>query len=157
MPYLTVTYSYGAAKAYRSVTDPNTNCLGYALELYLSPGLAMYNNESVTTVFNRMESLVESKYDKNIRKLGTTDRLNTNEYLVAMRVGTHTVGNDIVVDYHFMVQLNNGYWAHKAGFLPSANLGNINPTTYTWNLFNTAGNVIYSNFYSSETIYFAVS
>ena len=55
-----------------------------------------------------------------------------------------------------MVQLNDGKWAHKPGQNPSANLGNINPSNYSWDLCDQYGNIVISNFYNSGTLYFAV-
>lgn len=53
-----------------------------------------------------------------------------------------------------MVKNSGGGWSHKPGGTPTANLGNINPSTYNWSF--TTGGVTHNYFYSSTPIYLAV-
>ncbi|MEG0663732.1 MAG: hypothetical protein RR483_01375 [Clostridia bacterium] len=53
------------------------------------------------------------------------------------------------IDYHFLIQLSNGEWAHKRGQTASAQLGAVNPTTLAWNWSGGPN-------YNSSTIYFVV-
>lgn len=79
-----------------------------------------------------------------------TFNINENEYRVALRVTTSGT-----YDYHYMIQLEDGSWAHKPGSLPSEYLGFINPSTYDWSYYY--GSRIGWCYYNSDVIYFAVS
>ncbi|MBR5514259.1 MAG: hypothetical protein IKV85_09810 [Ruminococcus sp.] len=71
-----------------------------------------------------------------------------NEYRVALRVETSPD-----YDYHYMLQLNDGSWAHKqGGRYPPQQLGFINPSTYVWSGPNSS-----IAKYDSDVIYFAVT
>ena len=145
----------GGAKAYRQVNNININCLGYALERNDCPKLTMSYNESVHSVYNRLESLIRTTMNRSCRKLSSKDDLihPTKEYKIAMRVGP--------MDYHFMVQTNTGGWAHKQGGCNSRNAGMINPSTFDWKqptVVDSNYNVVAEkSYYNSETIYFAVT
>jgi len=78
--------------------------------------------------------------------LTSTYQINDNEYRVALRVKNGTGEYSRYWDYHFMIQLSDGSWAHKRGTTNSRNLGYINPSTAVWKIW-----------YDSEVIYFAVT
>ena len=158
MPYLLISYSYGAAKAYRNVTSTVPRCLSYAFYYDSAVFVDIYDNDTVTTTFNRLKSQMQSSpYNRTVRKLASSDRINTNEYLIVMRIGSHRVQGQLVTDYHFMVQTNSGGWAHKPGPRPSQNLGNINPSSYNWSFGTTSDSYYYAYFYDSTPIYFATN
>ena len=158
MPYLLISYSYGAAKAYRNVTSTVPRCLSYAFYYDSAVFVDIYDNDTVTTTFNRLKSQMQSSpYNRTVRKLASSDRINTNEYLIVMRIGSHRVQGQLVTDYHFMVQTNSGGWAHKPGQRPSQNLGNINPSSYNWSFGTTGDSYYYAYFYDSTPIYFATN
>ena len=152
MPVLSIVYNYGAAKSYRNNTSIDVNCIGYAFEKNTKINISVIPDEQISDYFQRFKARMEIYYDDiKIRKLAVTSRLNSNEYLVAMRIGTQETPLGRTADVHFMVQLNNGEWAHKQGENPSQLLGNIDPSDYSWGLSGFSG-----EFYDSTTYYLAV-
>lgn len=79
--------------------------------------------------------------------------LEQNEWLVCMRVGAD---ENIGYDYHFWYRANDGKWYNKHGWFFASECveGVINPSTANgssgWSLASRI------NFYSSETVYYAV-
>ena len=84
----------------------------------------------------------------------------SNEYRIALRTWTG--------DYHFMLQLNDGTWAHKPSIAETRIITNINPSAVNWDqpiidlaYLQSTGIVkevgVNPNYYNSKTIYFAVS
>lgn len=68
---------------------------------------------------------------KDVKSLGRTIRIidgydspiYSNEYRIALRTGVN--------DYHFMLQLNNGTWAHKPASFPTRIEDGYNPTLFS--------------------------
>lgn len=155
----------GGAGLYRQVNTETPNCLGYVLELSSNCRPLLDKDDTLQTFFDlRVKPEAESK-GKKCRKLSSqTAYIRPNEYKVAMRIAPDAYVNDLgrrVNDYHFMVQLNTGEWAHKMGKQPSERLGNINPSTYSWDLalYNSDGSLsaYQEDFYHKPTFYFAVT
>lgn len=152
--------SYGVAWPYITNTSTTTNCYGYALgwnafknpgDIYYHDGATYTTSSTVTDVANNMIR------DANRAQLtprtisSATASINSNEYRIVTRVGYHYIsGIGWVWDYHWMRQNSTGGWCHKPGQTPSADLGNINPSTYSWNL-----GTYYNNFYDSTPVYIA--
>ena len=152
--------SYGVAWAYVSNSSNGTNCYVYALGStgiynpgdYAYTGGATYTTSStVNDVVNYMKADAQ-RDGKTARSISSaTSTINSNEYRIVTRVGYHNVpGYGWTWDYHWMRQTSSGGWCHKPGQNPSANLGNINPSTYSWDL-----GTLYTNFYDSATKYIA--
>ena len=135
------------------------NCLGYALEINDWIRVPISYGDSVETVYSRVASKVSNDYGRRCRRMNAKDDyLRSNEYKIAMRVGSRkkidqTSGLPIeYMDYHFMVQVNTSDWAHKRGSGSSQFLGHIDPSSYDWgSLYG------YDGFYDSPTLYFAVT
>ena len=105
---------------------------------------------------------------RQCRKLSASSSyIRPNEYKIAMRIGIDIPEKEPngrpkpTNDMHFMVQTETDGWAHKMGPYPSQYLGNINPTTYSWDYYkyNSAGEytIYIKNGYNSSTLYFAVT
>lgn len=84
---------------------------------------------------------------------GYNAALEQNEWLVCMRVG---VNSSKGYDYHFWYRANDGKWYNKHGPYHASECveGVVNPSTANgssgWSLEDSI------NFYSSQTIYYAV-
>ena len=157
--------SYGAAWPYKSVTSTSINCYGYAanLQSFLNPGDLAYTNgalhtgDSVNKVAGYVLADMGRKYRVDSRIISSaTASISSNEYRIALRVGHQNVNGSLVYDYHFLLQCSDGAWCDKPGAYRSRKLGNINPSTYSWDLLYTNGSVAKSNFYNSSTVYIAV-
>jgi hypothetical protein len=157
---------YGNAPAYSSIqtTSTNINCAGFALrtnEYVTGSVLGVSAWATVEMVAAKTIAYFNAKTagtGRTIRRipgvnLTPTYFIASNEYRVAVRVVTS--GTDSQYDYHYMLQVNDGSWAHKPGSGNSALLGHINPTTYNWN-YNYGGSIGVVK-YNSNVIYFAVS
>ena len=107
---------------------------GDSVETVATATKAYFNNVASPRTIRRISGI----------NLTPTFYINENEYRVALRVATNGT-----YDYHYMIQLEDGSWAHKRGSTPSEYLGFINPSDYDW--INE-----YIN-YDSNVIYFAVS
>ncbi|MCL2512383.1 MAG: DNRLRE domain-containing protein, partial [Oscillospiraceae bacterium] len=151
----------GASSGFRDVKgkkDDTLRCFGYVLEMTYSPELIMNYGESVETVFGKTKTKIESLNSvnggkKRCTRLDSKDSwLRPDEYKVAMRVGSHNLLVEKTHGYHFIVQLNNGRWAEKAGDKDSKDLGAVNPDTMNWGLV-----LGIDRYYNSDTIYFAVT
>ena len=157
--YATTT-SYGAAWSYVSNTSTTTNCYGYAIgynafidpgDMYYASGITYNSTNTVNDVANNMIKDAKRSHLTARTITSATAAISSNEYRIVTRVGYHYIsGVGYVWDYHWMRQTSTGTWAHKPGQTASANLGSINPSTYSWNLGS-----IYSNFYNSSCVYIA--
>jgi hypothetical protein len=155
---------YGAAQPYISETSTSINCYGYAvgMDQWVNPGdIAYYygspieqgETPDVNTVAKYVLDDLSRTYRKESRIISSaTASINSDEYRIALRVGNQQG----TYDYHFMKQCSDGGWCHKPSILPSEYLGNINPSTYSWDLYYFDGSLAISNFYDSSTIYIAV-
>ncbi len=138
----------GAVDEYRQVNGKSTNCFGYALRVTEFISLStIEHTDDFEKVTNKVEAYIESRGRACRQIEGTGAMLHLNEYIIAMRVAYDD--NDLFLDYHFMELTTDG-WAHKQGQTNSVLLGNINPSTYSWDSGNS------ENYYNSETVYFAV-
>ncbi len=117
-------------------------------------------NASVSNALSRtktrMTAWLNAKFSGKWREVSGYDApLNSNEWLVAMRVGINSYAS-IKYDYHFWYSASNGKWYNKHGALnPAGEVsgGIINPSTANssdgWKL---GGNY----YYTSSTVYYAV-
>jgi hypothetical protein len=88
------------------------------------------------------------------------------EYRIAMRIGFRDrnmplgIQVDSDFDYHFWAQVSDGSWAEKtpdesSRLAPGSNSG-LNPGKYPWNQGYMWGYDKWNDYYTSDTIYFAV-
>jgi len=149
--------NFGSAPDYDDImtTSSSINCLGFALRTnnFVGAGaLGLTGGSTVETVAEATINYFRTNYPtRSIRRIDGTSltptyQINDNEYRVALRVKNGTGEYSRYWDYHFMIQLSDGSWAHKRGTTNSRNLGYINPSTAVW-----------ENGYDSEVIYFAVT
>lgn len=118
--------------------------------------------ESVETIVARVLSDVASR-NRSIHVIdGPYGHVNDNEYRFCVRVGSHYIADleKYKHDYHFWLQTDTGEWCDKAGWYNAATLkGDVNPSNENWN-YNYYINQVqhtYTNFYDSDTIYFAIT
>lgn len=131
----------GGALGYKATSRTDIKCYQYAMTLNV-PNIHIYfeTGDSVYRFKDRTLNAVRAQ-GKHIREISENDLIHpTREYRVALRVANG--------DYHFLLQLSDGTWAHKLGTTSSAQLGAINPSQLTWYWGN--------HNYDSPTIYFAV-
>lgn len=148
--------NFGEAPQYSQIetNSTNCNCLGFALRTnqFIAAGtLGVSGGDTVETVATATINYFENNISgRTIRRIQGVNGVPTypidDEYRIALRVKNGTGVYTPYWDYHYMIQLSNGAWAHKRGSWPSENLGYINPSTYAWD-----------GGYNSDTIYFAVS
>ena len=151
--------------AYYDACATLPNCYAYAIggvSESINPGC--YSGISLD-YFNSLET-VASAVEADMKALGRSIRridgpyapVKTNEYRIALRVGSKPYGYAIIDgqyvplnDYHFMVQTDSGRWAEKHGSMGASVLHNIGetPDTISWDLY-TAG------YYDSDIIYYAI-
>ena len=160
-PYLTIYYNtnFGAATTYRAVGEgDNPNCLGYALEKsqwILNVGT--YSNASDQEIADAFITEVNiPAHADNIRLISSqTAAISDSEYRIAMRFDRTASGTN-GANFHVLVQLNDGSWAHKMGNDASEYLGHIDPDIGTddgyWHSNPDSNNIDYH----TRTIYFAV-
>lgn len=150
--------NFGAAPSFSETipTGNGVNCIGYAfvLDKFVSYGDMKFSSED-TSVENRAMCTVNYIKDlhRSIRIIAgansPTFPIAENEYRVALRVEE----NYYDPDYHYMLQLDDGSWAHKQGTLGQPErLGFINPSEYTWHVHGSN-----TRQYDSDVIYFAVT
>lgn len=179
-PYFYIRYIINGCKGVQTLNNDQYtkyNCLRYAF--WLGPNSNGYDSfRNVyftdadndyclsTTVENaltrtklRMNSWLNATFGsdgwRDVTSEGYTAELKSNEWLVCMRVGK----KGQTFDYHFWYRANDGKWYNKHGWLnePEEMVGSnvINPSTANessgWTLFSA------KNFYSSSTVYYAIS
>jgi hypothetical protein len=157
--------NFGNAPTYSSIqtTSQNINCGGFALrtnEYVNGSVLGVSSWATVEIVATKTIEYFNKKTagtGRTIRRIAGVNHVPTytiasNEYRVALRVVKSGTANSIY-DYHYMIQINDGTWAHKPGSGNSEHLGYINPTTYDWTYVYSSG----AARYNSDVIYFAVS
>jgi hypothetical protein len=180
------TSSYGSAPSYYESSLSSLNCFNYSLRrddgiLVLSSqtGIIDFSNIQISESYYDniiIPSVLYTIYQQNLyhaRLLtsGYSD-IQTYEYRIAFRVGNiaNTSGDyfytepdgdgpyNLIDDFHFMIQLSDGSWAGKQGSLNSEQFPyGYFPTTMDWNLYKDASFYEYvSNFYDSNTVYFAI-
>ncbi len=158
--------SYGAAKPFTGDKRPNVNCYAYAIGV--DEARNPNNNPNITDFsLGNIIRLVELDFKtklkpRKIRQLKNIDsKIESDEYRIALRTGSHTVNGRLEKDYHFMVQHDDGSWSHKPGLLEARKLKTgETPETASWDLYEFVNNkvsVAYVNFYDSKTVYFAVT
>lgn len=153
--------NFGSSPSYEEIetTSASINCLGFAFRINADVGassLGVNTGNTVEEVAAATINYFESNYpSRTIRRIPGTNltptyQINNNEYRVALRLKDKP-NLYHCWDYHFMIQLSDGSWAHKRGTGNSSYLGFINPSTAVW-----PGT--YPNDYNdSDVIYFAVS
>lgn len=160
-PFTATTSNYGAAWPYTPSTSALVNCYGYAAnfgwlldpgDIYYYYGSPIEDGDSVNTVATYvLQDLTRARRPSRIINSATAT-VNSNEYRMALRVGQ----DSYTYDYHFMLQCSDGGWCEKQGDANSIYDGNINPSTFSWNLYYYDGTLYKANFYNSATVYFAV-
>ena len=172
---LTVASSaYGDAPAYHRETSEEINCYGYAADFnwWILPGDIYYTNGSqwtdgstVSEVADWVEKDFSRADQRPIRRItSATASVTSTERRICTRVGDKYVSISGAVyrvsDFHFMMQINTGKWAHKPGSLPSMATSITNPSSKAWDMYgkDSSGNpvVFITGFYDSTTVYFAI-
>lgn len=172
------TSPYGHAWTYIQLNDTGVNCYCYSIKLpwWMNPGDGdgvsdLTSQSAVDNYFKNVNVVANAVIaDGNTNQLylkgnppyypqwrtisSATASINSDEHRIAVRVGWVDANrnghvDDGEADYHFMVQTSSGGWAEKHGQQPSIYDGNINPSTFSWNLGS------YKNFYNSPTVYIA--
>lgn len=181
-PYVTVKYFFNGVR--KDVPAPATtyptmglNCQAYAFNVSKQDAIDFrksikdydsYKNLSVAEALRKTKIHMKSWLDEEFtssgwREVGSYDAvINSNEWLVCMRVG---VDKNVVVDeygkkglydYHFWYRANDGKWYNKHGWYKKSECveGVVNPSTAN----SSSGWSIdgYTNFYSSDTVYYAI-
>lgn len=169
-PYISVKYFYNGAKGARYVpkTDyRNINCQAYAFFRTKTDAEAFYPYDHTYEYINleKNEALEKTKVEmkKWLNNTFTSSRwreverfdatLSSNEWLVCMRVG---VIKGSAYDYHFWYRADDGKWYNKHGWENASECveGVIDPSkadsSSGWSLDG------YTNFYSSDTVYYAI-
>ena len=166
---------YGS-RTYKSVNRESVNCHGYAMDIDIWPELLstsdnnyVYNtNYSLQQIAERTKKAFETWLKDNdytyYQAKGTY--IGKNQYRVVLRVGRkqlyYQIGgqlySEILYDYHFWYQTNDGRWANKHGAMPSELLSDgIKPesaNTSGWQL-EYRGNT-YNDFYNSSIYYYVI-
>ena len=149
---------------------PNANCLGFALGINsnINPYTSdVKNTYSIDDWFKGLKTRAKNA-KRWIRKLsGQYAKIFPNEYRCAMRCLTSpakvriAVSGDKPYDCHYMRQLHNGFWGDKHGTGAFYHSNHSNPDQkYSWRDYFQPENQVPLNekkFYTSKTIYFAVS
>lgn len=152
--------NFGSAPSFNETipTVYGANCIGYAFmlnkfvafqEMGFSDEDFSVENRAMCTV-----NYINSLSNRSIRRIEGKNNIPTfpiadNEYRVALRVEEEYYRHD----YHYMLQLDDGSWAHKQGSIGTpTQLGFINPSEYTWYFYNSD-----TREYDSDVIYFAVT
>lgn len=169
-PYISVSYFYNGVREAEKDSTPNgenINCQAYAFNVSADVARDFYyyknayecKNLKVDEALNKTKAKMELWLNKhftasNWREVSSYNAsLSGNEWLVCMRVG---VNNIIGYDYHFWYRANDGKWYNKHGWIldPECIEGVINPSTA--NSSSGWAYDTYTNFYSSDTIYYAI-
>lgn len=177
-PIITIYYlSFVGIKGIRSAPATSYysyNCQSYAFWLTPPNGTNIFTQFTKadanyccnTTVANtltrtktRMVSWLDANFPNKWREVGSYDAaLNSNEWLVCMRVGVGDYTGDGVsdYDYHFWYRASDGYWYNKHGYNAASEKvsGNVvNPsvanTSNGWKLYG-------KYYYTSSTVYYAI-
>ena len=136
------------------------NCYGYAIGDggYDNPGDDSGTKVENNNVYSVAKGVIKDfeAAGRSIRVIsGAKDKMNDNEYRIALRVGTKPLetyeSGDERYDYHFMVQTSTGQWAekHGQGFDSVLWDADLTPDEIPW----TNGG---REYYDSEIIYFAI-
>jgi len=182
-PYFCIEYKTNGCKGVQTLSSSQYqqyNCLRYAFWrgpaslLNISDSFSTeeyfciedYIYCSSTTVGNalartklRMNSWLNDTFGstnwRDVTSEGYTVDLKSDEWLVCMRIGV----NDGLYDYHFWYRANDGNWYNKHGWANESEemiaSGVVNPSTANSSSGWALGE--YQGFYSSNTIYYAIS
>lgn len=176
--YLVVTYFYHGVRPVTTMpatTENYRNCFCYAFNQSQdmlgsavgAASLKLYNmtvEDALKTTRMFMEGsdgksgVLGKCFPKGFRVVSGYDAaLEQDEWLVCMRVGVEVVPIfDNFYDYHFWYRASDGKWYNKHGWRNASECvdGVVNPSTAN----NSTGWALdyITNFYSSETIYYAV-
>lgn len=172
--YLAITYFYHGVRGVEKLPEtsvPVKNCFCYAFNYPIdmleyaqrNTGIE-FKNMTVSDALRETRTLMEGTgnkkgvldncFPKGWRVVSSYDAaLEQNEWLVCMRVG---VNSSKGYDYHFWYRASDGKWYNKHGPYHASECveGVVNPSTANgssgWSLEDSI------NFYSSQTIYYAV-
>ena len=154
---------YGAARPYKYSNSRDYNCYAYALGETVWKYVGGSQDAVTDYNVNDVAKLVLKDAERDGRTMRIIDSynsdINANEYRIALRVGA--------ADYHFMRQNDDGTWSHKPGFCDTRCIKGDNPDAVTWDQPIVDARLLYygivretgviENYYSSNTIYFAVT
>jgi hypothetical protein len=155
---VSVNYDVGNAPRYSDIQigqTNNMNCAGFAMrineyidgvKLGVTDRSSLENVASASIRYFNMKKPSCSINRINGTNLDPGYSVANNEYRFVLKIATNNYS--YLLDYHYMIQTNDGKWAHKLGGFASVNLNYINPTTYKW-LWST--NNLH---YNSASIYF---
>lgn len=181
-PYVSVTYFYNGVKGVRNVSSTgyrNINCQSFAFWLSPSPGtnvFPQFTTEGTSSDYNyclntttanalvrtktRMTTWLNANFYGKWREVSAYNvSLNSNEWLIAMRVGVGDCNQDGIkdYDYHFWYRAKNGKWYNKHGYYAASEevSGNvIDPSISNHSNGWKLGYV--TPFYNSATVYYAI-
>ena len=170
-PELYITYTaYPGCKPYVSTSSTSINCHGYAYFTNNAPEIIdeyideIYskdtNNEALAITQYVIEDWMDAFFRGRWQYGDLYSELGDNQWLIAMRVGLHTVGTGKKYDYHFWYRTNTWCWANKHGKAGASELLPISdlPTTDSssgWAIPYPDG--IFSEFYDSDIIYYIIT
>lgn len=163
-PYLSVKYFFNGCRGVVYTSRGDINCQGFAFGtndyyILVPPDVRKtLLQSSVSNALDVTKSLLEDWLDANFPKKwkeapSYNYELNSNQWLVAMRVGVNSV---MGFDYHFWYRASDGKWYNKHESSPSEEVsGNVvNPSTAnTSDGWKNQGEY----FYTSRTVYYAIS
>lgn len=177
-PYLVVTYFYHGVRPVTSLPATpyrDKNCFCYAFNqsedilrsAVRAASLKLYDmtvEKALETTRMFMEGsdgksgVLGICFPKGFRVVsGYEAALAQDEWLVCMRVGVGYISNrEVLYDYHFWYRASDGKWYNKHGWTQASECvdGVVNPSTANDSTGWQLGDI--PNFYSSNTIYYAV-
>jgi hypothetical protein len=103
----------------------------------------------------RIVTWLNSNFSGRWEEVTSAATLNTNQWLIVMRVGKKIIGGIMVYDYHYWYRTDNGLWANKHGSQSSVLL----PVSDTPSTNSSSGWALggYSPFYDSSIVYYRVT
>ncbi len=168
-------YPYGN-RAYENSTTSNVNCAGYALNvndyITISDINLTYSELNNCSSEYSMLQLVKQRFESYMNSNGVnytqlasySSVIDTNQYRVVLRIGyedldddgIYEIGTSDLFDYHWWYQTNTGQWANKHGSLDSNLCSNTSGTTNPYNSHEDWDVDIFSDFYDSTCIHYAI-
>lgn len=183
-PELTFTYSQSSENETKFGYEPQEegNCLSFALrdndpidienleldfkdiqEIYSTQGLDALAKYVEDKALNYINEHSDDLKLVQIRKLSSfNEEIDPmKEYRIATRVGAQeNLDGSIQFDYHWQVQLPNGSWAEKFGYVPSrivpGSNRDLDPGLFPWDQNEIWGFKKWTAFYNSKASYYAV-
>ena len=176
--------NYGCAPNFYYTDSDTVNCFGYALRQtnywinIWNPVLNMYHvfdscnipEEDYENFCSYVELTIMMQQFFHVRRLSSgISLIRDNEYRIAFRMGCFRLSDSSFPDkpwndfspydsFHFMIELSDGSWADKFGPMESKNYSlHETPETIDWLRSFYYTDYIISDFFDSETAYFAIS